>query len=39
LHTTKLTALFAKYQPSTIEDILKIEIQEKKGIKEIVCRV
>lgn len=42
----KLTALIAKYQPSTIEDILKIpfeveiiEIQEKKGVKEIICNV
>jgi len=43
----KLTAIIAKYKPKTIKDVLKIpfegikvtEIQEKKGIKEIVCEI
>ncbi len=43
----KLTAIIAKHKPKTIEDVLKIpfydikiiEIQEKRGIKEIVCEI
>jgi len=43
----KLTAIIAKHQPESIDDVLKIpfegikitEIQEKKGVKEIVCEV
>jgi cytoplasmic iron level regulating protein YaaA (DUF328/UPF0246 family) len=43
----QLTAKLSKYKPQTIEDVLKIpfsdiqviEIQEKKGIKEIACDV
>ena len=43
----KLTATLSKYKPKTLEDVLKIpfenikilEIQEKKGVKEIICEV
>jgi hypothetical protein len=43
----KLTAIISKYRPESIEDVLKIpfkdieviEIQEKKGVKEIICGV
>ncbi|GAB6075038.1 YaaA family protein [Nautilia lithotrophica] len=43
----KLTAIIAKHKPKTLEDVLKIpfedikviEIQEKKGVKEIICEV
>ena len=43
----KLTAIIAKHRPQTIEEVLKIpfegvkviEIQEKKGVKEIICEV
>ncbi|MEO1927753.1 MAG: YaaA family protein [Nautiliaceae bacterium] len=43
----KLTATIAKYKPKTLEDIFKIpfegieviEIQEKRGVREIICNI